>query len=411
MDKTSFPREDINILLLEGISQTAVDTLRSAGYANVDHRDTALPKDELKRAIADAHVIGIRSRTHLTPEILEHARRLLAIGCFCIGTNQVDLSHAESLGIPVFNAPYSNTRSVAELVMAEIIFLLRGIPQKVAACHRHQWAKSAKGSYEVRGKVLGIVGYGHIGTQIGVIAEALGMEVIYYDIEPKLAMGNARRADSLPDLLARADVVTLHVPETPLTRMMIGERELAKMRPGTMLINASRGTVVNIDALAEALRSRHLAGAAIDVYPVEPSSNSDSFESPLVGMDNVILTPHIGGSTFEAQENIGVEVASKLIRYSDNGSTLSAVNFPEVSLPEHSESRRILHTHKNVPGVMSAINEQISQAGVNVNAQYLQTRGELGYVVIDIAASEEDPEGLRDRLAAVDGTLRTRLLF
>lgn len=411
MDTTPFPREDVNILLLEGISQTAVDTFTGAGYTSVDHRDTALSTDELKHAIADAHFIGIRSRTQLTADVLDHAQRLMAVGCFCIGTNQVDLDSAETRGIPVFNAPYSNTRSVAELVMAEIIFLFRGIPEKVAACHRGGWAKTAKGSYEVRGKVLGIVGYGHIGTQIGVIAEALGMEVIYYDIEPKLAMGNARRADSLSDLLARSDVVTLHVPETPRTRMMIGERELAKMRPGSRLINASRGTVVDIDALAEALRSEHLSGAAIDVFPVEPSSNKGRFESPLVGMDNVILTPHIGGSTFEAQQNIGVEVASKLIRYSDNGSTLSAVNFPEVSLPEHAQSRRLLHIHRNVPGVMSAINEQISHAGVNVNAQYLQTRGELGYVVIDVDASEGDPEGLRDQLDKVQGTLRTRLLY
>jgi len=411
MEKTSFPREDIKILLLEGISPTAVRALNAAGYANVDHRDTALSEPELKRAIADAHMVGIRSRTQLTPEIMDHASRLMAIGCFCIGTNQVALSHAERKGIPVFNAPYSNTRSVAELVMAEIIFLLRRIPQKLAACHRGQWAKTAKGSYEVRGKVLGIVGYGHIGTQIGVIGEAMGMDIIYYDVEPKLAMGNARRADSLQQLLASADVVTLHVPETPQTRLMIGERELMQMRRGAMLINASRGTVVDIDALAAALKAEHLSGAAIDVFPVEPSSNREPFESPLVGMENVILTPHIGGSTFEAQENIGVEVASKLIRYSDNGSTLTAVNFPEVSLPEHANSRRLLHIHKNVPGVLTHINEQLSQAGVNVNAQYLQTRGELGYVVIDAATSDESPEALRDRLAAVEGTLRTRLLY
>lgn len=411
MEKTSFPREDIKVLLLEGISQTAVRTLNAAGYINIDHRDTALSDAELKRAIADAHMIGIRSRTQLTSEVIDHARRLMAIGCFCIGTNQVHLDHAEAQGIPVFNAPYSNTRSVAELVMAETILLMRRIPQKVAACHRGGWAKTAKGSYEVRGKVLGIIGYGHIGTQISVIAEAMGMEVIYYDVEPKLALGNARHAESLQELLANADVVTLHVPETPSTKLMIGERELAQMRRGSMLINASRGTVVDIDALAEALKAEHLSGAAIDVFPVEPSSTQGRFESPLVGMENVILTPHIGGSTFEAQENIGVEVSSKLIRYSDNGSTLTAVNFPEVSLPEHANSRRLLHIHKNVPGVLSHINEQLSQAGVNVNAQYLQTRGELGYVVIDAAASDESPEALRDRLAAVDGTLRTRLLY
>jgi D-3-phosphoglycerate dehydrogenase len=311
----------------------------------------------------------------------------------------------------VFNAPYSNTRSVAELVIAETIMLVRRIPEKNAECHRGGWSKSAAGSFEVRDKVLGIVGYGHIGTQVGVLAESLGMRVIFHDVEAKLSLGNARPASSLEDLLERADVVTLHVPETAQTKNMIGAAEIARMRPGSMLVNASRGTVVDIDALAAALRSKHLAGAAIDVFPVEPKGNTDPFVSPLVGMDNVILTPHVGGSTAEAQENIGIEVASKLVRYSDNGSTLSAVNFPEVSLPGHPTSRRLLHIHRNIPGVLSRVNEVFSRAAVNIDGQYLQTSGQVGYVVIDVTTTEEHAASLRNELAAIDGTLKTRALY
>ncbi len=313
--------------------------------------------------------------------------------------------------MPVFNAPYSNTRSVAELVVAEAIMLLRGIPQKNALCHRGGWTKSAAGSFEARDKVLGIVGYGHIGTQVGVLAESLGMRVIFHDIESKLSLGNARAADSLEDLLERADLVTLHVPETTATRLMIGPTELARMRQGSSLINASRGTVVDIEALADSLRSGRLAGAAVDVFPVEPKGNDDAFVSPLVGMDNVILTPHIGGSTLEAQDNIGIEVASKLVRYSDNGSTLSAVNFPEVSLPEHPHSRRLLHIHRNVPGVLSRINELFSSGNINIDAQFLQTDSEVGYVVIDVSADEKQSAVLRDKLSAIPGTLRSRVLY
>ena len=409
--QTSFPRQDIKLLLLEGVSASAVDTFHRAGYTQVELHSKALPDAELKQRIADAHMVGIRSRTQLTEEVLSHAKRLIAVGCFCIGTNQVNLGAARRFGIPVFNAPYSNTRSVAELVLAETIMLLRGIPQKNAQCHRGGWSKSASGSFEARDKVLGIVGYGHIGTQIGVLAESLGMRVIFYDIETKLSLGNARAVSSLDELLERADVVTLHVPETPATHMMIRREHLARMRAGAMLINASRGSVVDIDALAEALRTEHLAGAAIDVFPSEPKGNDDAFVSPLLGMDNVILTPHIGGSTLEAQDNIGIEVASKLVRYSDNGSTLSAVNFPEVALPEHPGSHRLLHIHRNMPGMLSRVNELFSAANVNIDAQFLQTDAEVGYVVIDINADHGKAAALKEGLAAIPGTLRTRVLY
>jgi D-3-phosphoglycerate dehydrogenase len=311
----------------------------------------------------------------------------------------------------VFNAPYSNTRSVAELVIAEAILLMRRVPERNAECHRGGWAKSAEGSFEVRGKTLGIVGYGHIGTQVGVLAESLGMHVLFHDIEAKLALGNAAPAQGLEDLLARSDIVTLHVPQTSATAGMIGPEEIARMRRGAMLINASRGNVVDIDALAAALREGRLAGAAVDVFPKEPKSKDEEFVSALREFDNVLLTPHVGGSTQEAQLNIGTEVASKLVRYSDNGSTLSAVNFPEVSLPEHAGSRRLLHIHHNVPGVLSRINEVFSAGGININGQHLQTDGEIGYVVIDVSASEEQSEGLREQLAEIPGTVRTRLLY
>ncbi|MFA6228677.1 MAG: phosphoglycerate dehydrogenase [Rhodanobacter sp.] len=409
--QTSYPRQDIKVLLLEGVSPSAVDVFHRAGYSQVELHAKSLPEDELKQRIADAHIVGIRSRTQLTAEVLAQAKRLIAAGCFCIGTNQVDLSAARKLGVPVFNAPYSNTRSVAELVIAEAIMLLRGIPQKNALCHRGGWTKSAAGSFETRDKVLGIVGYGHIGTQVGVLAESLGMRVIFHDIEAKLSLGNARAVSSLDELLERADVVTLHVPETPATQLMIKAEQLAKMRAGAMLINASRGTVVDIDALAAALRRGHLAGAAVDVFPAEPKGNDDAFVSPLIGMDNVILTPHIGGSTLEAQENIGIEVASKLIRYSDNGSTLSAVNFPEVTLPEHPNSRRLLHIHRNMPGILSRINELFTAGNINIDAQFLQTDSEVGYVVIDVSADVRQANALKDQLAAIPGTLRSRVLY
>ncbi len=409
--KTSFPKQDIRVLLLEGVSQTAVDTFTAAGYSQIEFHTKSLPEEELKARIAEAHIVGIRSRTQLTAEVLSHARRLIAVGCFCIGTNQVDTEAAELAGIPVFNAPYSNTRSVAELVIAESIMLMRGIPQKNAQCHRGGWSKSAAGSHEVRGKTLGIIGYGHIGTQVGVLAESLGMKVIFHDIETKLSLGNASPALSLEDLLQRADVVTLHVPETAATRDLFGAAQIAAMKQGAHLINASRGTVVDIDALAEALRSGHVGGAAVDVFPVEPKGNGDVFVSPLAGLDQVILTPHVGGSTLEAQDNIGIEVAAKLVRYSDNGSTLSAVNFPEVTLPGHEGSRRILHIHRNVPGVLSQINDVFRDQGINIDGQFLRTDAQVGYVVIDVTASEAQTTVLKDALAAIDGTLRVRTLY
>ncbi|MBD9477721.1 phosphoglycerate dehydrogenase [Pseudoxanthomonas sp. PXM02] len=409
--KTSYPKQDIRVLLLEGVSQTAMETFRAAGYTQIEFHEKSLPEDELKRRIAEAHIVGIRSRTHLTEDVLAQARRLIAVGCFCIGTNQVDLDAAELAGIPVFNAPYSNTRSVAELVIAQAILLMRGVPQKNAECHRGGWSKSAAGSHEVRGKTLGIIGYGHIGTQVGVLAEALGMQVLFHDIETKLSLGNARPAISLDDLLELSDVVTLHVPETAATKDMFGAAQIAKMKPGAHLINASRGTVVDIDALADALKSGKVGGAAVDVFPVEPKGNAESFESPLRGLDNVILTPHVGGSTLEAQDNIGIEVAAKLVRYSDNGSTLSAVNFPEVTLPGHDGSRRILHIHRNVPGVLSQINDIFRDRGINIDGQFLRTDPKVGYVVIDVTADEEQTASLRDAMAAIPGTLRVRVLY
>jgi D-3-phosphoglycerate dehydrogenase len=409
--KTSFPKKDIKILLLEGVSRTAVDSLTAAGYTRVEYHDKALPRERLQESLVDAHVVGLRSRTQLDAGLIGEARRLMAIGCFCIGTNQVDLDAARERGVPVFNAPYSNTRSVAELVIAEAIMLMRRVPERNAECHRGGWSKSAEGSYEVRGKTLGIVGYGHIGTQVGVLAESLGLHVIFHDIESKLSLGNAVATAGLGELLERADIVTLHVPQTPATHGMIGAAEIGRMRSGAVLINASRGTVVDIDALAGALQSGHLAGAAVDVFPVEPKGRDEAFASPLRTMDNVILTPHVGGSTQEAQANIGLEVAAKLIRYSDNGSTLSAVNFPEVTLPGHPSSRRLLHIHRNVPGVLSRVNEIFSQGDVNIDGQYLQTDSRIGYVVIDISAPEARVEAIRDQLAAIPDTLRTRLLY
>ncbi len=408
MTRLSLAKDRIRVLLLEGIHAKAVQTFKDAGYTNVEHHPKALPANELKAALADAHFVGIRSRTNLTAEVLAGAPKLVGVGCFCIGTNQVDLSAAQLAGVPVFNAPFSNTRSVAELVIAQIVLLMRGIPEKNAAAHRGEWLKSATGSYEARGKTLGIIGYGHIGSQLGVLAEALGLRVLYYDIENKLPLGNAHVLSDLDELFGQADAVSLHVPETPQTKNMIGARELAKMKPGAFLINASRGTVVQIDALADALRSGHIAGAALDVFPVEPRSNADEFVSPLREFDNVILTPHIGGSTHEAQENIALDVAAKMIRFSDNGSTNAAVNFPQVSLPDHAGARRVLHMHRNVPGVMEQINRVFAGHDVNIAGQYLQTSSEVGYVVMDVEVSR--PDALLDDLRGVEGTIRARIL-
>lgn len=409
MKQQSLQKSKIKFLLLEGVHQSAIDALAKAGYTNVVTYPRALPTEDLKQEIKDAHFVGIRSRTQLSEDVLNAAERLVAIGCFCIGTNQVDLEAAARRGIPVFNAPFSNTRSVAELVMAEVILLLRGVPQRSAAAHRGEWQKSATGSFECRGKTLGIIGYGNIGMQLGVIAEGLGMKVVYFDVQSKLPLGNAQPKATLKTLLEESHVVSLHVPQHASTELLIGRQEIAAMRSGAMLINASRGNVVDLDALAEALNGNHIGGAAIDVFPVEPRSNNDEFHSPLRGIDQCILTPHIGGSTQEAQENIGVEVAEKLTRYSDNGTTTSAVNFPEVALPEHEGKHRLLHVHQNIPGIMSAINQVFSDSSVNVSGQYLQTMGDTGYVVIDIESDYSST--LINQLSAIEGTLRTRVLF
>lgn len=408
MNKYSLDKDKIKVLLLEGVHPNTVETFRAAGYTNVEYLKGSLEEDALIEKIRDVHFVGIRSRSNLTERVLDAAQKLVAIGCFCIGTNQVNLKAAEARGIPVFNAPFSNTRSVAELVLGEILLLMRGIPAKNAKAHRGDWDKSAANSVEARGKTLGIIGYGHIGTQLSIIAESIGMKVFYYDIENKLSLGNAIQVPSLDELLAISDVVSLHVPETPATQNMIAAEQLAKMKPGAILINAARGTVVDIDALVAVLKSNHLSGAAIDVFPAEPTANGEPFVSPLQAFDNVILTPHIGGSTQEAQENIGLEVSSKLIKYSDNGSTLSAVNFPEVSLPEHGKASRLLHIHRNQPGVLNKINQAFAEDGINIAGQYLQTTANIGYVVIDIET--EHSEKALAKLKAIDGTIRARIL-
>lgn len=409
--KLSLGKEKIGILLLEGINVSAVEAFRADGYTNITRLETSLPEEQLLEAVRGASVIGVRSATHLTRKVLELAQGAIAVGCFCIGTNQVDLGAAEEFGVPVFNAPFSNTRSVAELVLAEIVLLMRGIPFLNAATHRGEWIKTAVGSFEVRGKRLGIIGYGHIGTQVGLLAEAVGMQVVYHDIEPKLALGNGQPAASLGELLEISDVVTLHVPETPATRNMIGRAEVARMKRGARLINASRGTVVDLEALAEALKSKRLSGAALDVFPTEPKTAGERFDSPVSRMENVLLTPHIAGNTEEAQKNIGTEVAGKLIRFSNNGSTPGAVNFPEVSLPEHTGKRRLLHIHRNRPGVLSKINAIFSAHDINIASQYLETTARIGYVVTDVETSDNAVvTRLRDQLAEVEGTIRTRIL-
>jgi D-3-phosphoglycerate dehydrogenase len=409
MVKTSLDKDKIRILLLEGVHPSAVQTFHDAGYTNVESIDSSLAEELLLQQVRGVHFIGIRSRTQITSKVISAADKLMAIGCFCIGTNQVDLEATRRRGIPVFNAPFSNTRSVAELVIAEAILLLRGVPEKNALAHRGSWQKSARDSFEIRGKKLGIVGYGNIGSQVSVLAESLGMQVYYYDHVSKLSMGNAEQISSLDKLLSSCDIISLHVPETPATHLMIQKHQLDCMRSGSILINASRGTVVDIDALASSLEEGRLLGAAIDVFPVEPKSNKEPFVSPLRSFDNCILTPHVGGSTMEAQENIGLEVASKLIKYSDNGSTISSVNFPEAALPAHPGNHRILHIHENRPGVLSEINRFFSENNINISAQYLQTSESVGYVVTDIA--EEYSNLALKKLQSIDGTIRARVLF
>ena len=406
---TSLDKSKIKILLLEGVHQSAVDTFNKHGYTNIEFLTGSLPEAELIERVKDVHFIGIRSRTQLTENVFEAAQKLVAVGCFCIGTNQVNLEAATMRGVAVFNAPFSNTRSVAELVIAEAILLLRGVAEKNAKAHRGEWQKSAKNSYEIRGKKLGIVGYGSIGSQLSVIAEALGMDVYFYDVVTKLPLGNATQVDSMKELLNISDIVSLHVPETPATKDMMGEAQFAEMKQGSIFLNAARGTVVVIDALCDALKSGRVIGAAIDVFPVEPRTNDDEFISPLREFDNVILTPHVGGSTMEAQENIGYEVSEKLIKYSDNGSSITSVNFPEVALPEHPSVHRLLHVHNNVPGIMTAINSVFSEHSINISGQYLQTNEKVGYVVVDVDA--DCSQVALHNLKQIEGTIRCRRLF
>jgi D-3-phosphoglycerate dehydrogenase len=410
-DHLSLPKDKIHILLLEGVNDSAVDLIRSAGYTNTTYLKTSLDGDALRQALRGVHLLGIRSRTQMTREVIEAADRLIAIGCFSVGTNQVDLDAARLAGIPVFNAPFSNTRSVAELVIGEIVMLFRRIIPRSNAAHTGGWDKSAVDSHEVRGKTLGIVGYGNIGSQLSNLAEAMGMRVIFFDQTDKLRHGNTEPAASLQDLLNQSDVVSLHVPETPATHGMIGAGEIASMKKGAYLINNSRGTVVDLDALAAALRSGHLRGAAVDVFPVEPASNKESFQTPLQGIENVILTPHVGGSTEEAQERIGAEVARKLIDYSDVGSTFGAVNFPQAQLPSRPTGTRYIHVHRNVPGMLGRLNEVFSRRGLNIAAQYLQTDGEVGYVVIESEGSTAQSRQTLKEIRALEGTIRARLLY
>ena len=409
MNPKSLEKSKIKFLLLEGLHQSAVETLNRAGYTNIEYLKTSLSEEQLIEKIRNVHFIGIRSRTQLTQAVFDAAEKLQAVGCFCIGTNQVDLNAALVRGIAVFNAPFSNTRSVAELVIGQAILLLRGVPEKNAQAHRGVWQKIATGSFEARGKKLGLVGYGNIGSQLSVLAESMGMKVFLYDIITKLPLGNAVQLPTLKELMQTCDVVSLHVPETAQTENMIGTEQIGWMKKGAILINASRGSVVDIDALAAALHSGHLAGAAIDVFPVEPRSNEDEFVSPLRQFDNCILTPHVGGSTMEAQENIGLEVSEKLVKYSDNGSSFTSVNFPEVALPAHPGMHRLLHIHKNVPGVLSQINNIFSENAINIRSQFLQTNEEIGYVVTDIDV--EYSKVALEKLNQVKGTIRCRVLF
>jgi D-3-phosphoglycerate dehydrogenase len=408
-DKLSLPKDKIRIVLLEGIADTALEAFARAGYGNVVSLPKSLSGDELSEALAGAHMVGIRSRTQLTREVFASSPRLMAVGCFCIGTNQVDLVAAEQAGVPVFNAPHSNTRSVAELVMAEMVMLLRGIPDKTAAAQRGEWIKTAAHSHELRGRTLGIVGYGHIGSQVSILAEAFGMRVVYHDIVPRLPLGNARQLGNLESVLREADVVTLHVPEAPDTRNLISRERLAELKPHSILLNLSRGNVVDLEALADSLRDGRVLGAGVDVFPREPKSNDERFETPLQGLPNVILTPHIGGSTEEAQQNIGSEVALKLVAYSDEGATIGAVNFPALSLAPHASAHRILHIHRNQPGVMGGINRIQAEAHANIVGQYLRTTPEIGYVVMDV--SKAGSPDLLERLTQLEGTIRCRILY
>jgi D-3-phosphoglycerate dehydrogenase len=406
--KFSLDKSRIKVLFLEGVHENAVNYFAENGYTNIECLKEALSGKELEKKIHDTHIIGIRSRTELRKLTLNNAPKLIAVGCFSIGTNQVDIRDAKMLGIPVFNAPFSNTRSVAEMVIAECIMLMRGIPERNALAHNRVWMKSLNNSVEVRGKTIGIIGYGHIGSQVSILAEALGMNIYYYDIEKKLSLGNAKPVPSLGDLLRIADTVTIHVPSTELTRNMISAEQIALMKKGSCLINASRGDVVDYKAVAEALKSRQLAGVAADVFPQEPASNDEPFVNDLQPFNNVILTPHIGGSTVEAQANIGLEVAEKLVKYSDTGSTIGAVNFVEISLQPNNTSQRFLHIHRNVPGVLKELNNFFASRSINISAEYLQTDPDIGYVIME-TESEFDASVLND-LKKIPHTIKARIL-
>ena len=408
MELIPLKKSDARFLLLEGVHQNAVDAIKEAGYDNIEYITHALDEDALIEKIKGVRFIGIRSRTQLTEKVLEAADRLAGIGCFCIGTNQVDLEAAKMRGIPVFNAPYSNTRSVAELVLGQLILLLRGIPEKNHKVHNGSWPKTAKASYEARGKTLGIVGYGSIGSQVSVLAESLGMNVIYYDVITKLPLGNANQVP-MQYLLSHADVISLHVPELPTTHNMMAKKQFDQMKDGAIFINAARGTCVNLEDLAQAIEGGKVGGAAIDVFPKEPKSNDEPLDSPLRGYANVILTPHVGGSTVEAQANIGLEVAEKFIQFANNGNTTSAVNFPEIAMPQQENTHRILHVHHNRPGVLSNINQLFAQHNINILAQSMMTENELGYLLLDVA--EFDSKLALEHLNGVEGTIRLRVLY
>jgi len=409
----SLSKEKIKIVLLENIHKQALEIFRENGYSNIEAHGSVLVESSLIEKIQSAHIVGIRSGTKINQAVLENAPKLIAIGCFCIGTDQVDLSSSTRQGIPVFNAPHSNTRSVAELIIGLSVMLMRSIFPKSVAAHGHRWIKSAKGSNELRGKIIGIIGYGHIGSQVSILAEALGMQVIYYDIRTRLPLGNSRQVDKLEDLLRISDIVTLHVPEDETTINMLNQERLALMKDEACLLNASRGRVIDIESLAALLKQGKLRGAAVDVFPFEPGSAQDKFESALIGIENVILTPHIGGSTQEAQKNIGTEVATKLVHFSDLGNTEGSVNFPNVNLRRNEHATRLLHIHENRPGMLKAINAIIANRNINVTGQYLETKKEIGYVVLDIEplASRDDSKDLRTALEKIEGTIRTRILY
>lgn len=409
MNKYSLDKKLIKVLLLEGIHENAVKYFQESGYSDIEYYKEALPAAELEEKLRHAHIVGIRSRTDLNRDLIDKAPRLITIGCFSIGTNQVDVTHAKFQGIPVFNAPFSNTRSVAELVIAECIMLMRGIAEKNALAHKGIWLKSASNATEVRGKTLGIIGYGHIGSQVSILAESMGMNILYYDIEKKLSLGNAKPVSHLSDLLKNADTITIHVPSTEHTRNMISHEQLALMKKGACLINASRGDVMDYKAAAEFLKSGHIRGLAADVFPVEPATSDEPFINELQEFNNTILTPHIGGSTLEAQANIGLEVAEKLVKYSDTGSTIGAVNFVEIALQPNGSKQRFLHIHKNVPGVLKEINNIFSSRGINITAEFLQTDPDIGYVIIE-TESELNSFVLRD-LRNIPNTIRTRILY